>query len=172
MVDFDNDGDQDLYVSAGAGLGQGGTSIKRDFLYINDGTGSFTDMNDVHAELNQDARGRMGVWFDYDGDGDLDLFQKNFEVIEVNNRVYLNDGDQTFTEISSTSGLAPFVDMEQGSILLLADFNGDGLADLFVSGMGSDFERQRADAASRWFVRGYERDRLGDQRFQPGYGSG
>ena len=66
-ADFDNDGDQDLFV---AGVG-------RNQLFRNDGTGRFTDVAEA-AGVAGAVWSVAGVWLDYDRDGRLDLFVVNY----------------------------------------------------------------------------------------------
>ena len=70
-ADFDNDGDQDLIQLIGAMAGQG---CGPNQLYVNDG-GHLADRAVDWGIDYQYSRGRAPVWFDYDGDGRLDLYQ-------------------------------------------------------------------------------------------------
>jgi hypothetical protein len=91
-ADYDDDGDQDLYVTV-----NGAENI----LYKNLGNGAFVD---VAPALNLDDGGAgMGVaWADVDGDLDLDLFLAN----DVSsNRLYLNEGG-IFDEAAGDAGLS------------------------------------------------------------------
>src|SRR6266480_2509730 len=75
--DFDNDGFPDLFV------GNGGT---KNFLYHNNGDGTFTKLTDAAPALNS---GFGGSWADFDNDGWLDLFVANRSA----NYLYRNNGD-------------------------------------------------------------------------------
>ena len=66
--DYDNDGDQDLYV----------IGYLRSLLYRNNGDGTFTDVTARAAVGNQGKWGSSGAWFDYDNDGLLDLIVVNY----------------------------------------------------------------------------------------------
>lgn len=70
-ADFDNDGDQDLIQLIGAMAGRG---CGPNQLYVNDG-GRLADRAVDWGIDYPYSRGRMPVWFDYDGDGRLDLYQ-------------------------------------------------------------------------------------------------
>ena len=76
--DFDLDGDLDLYVA---------NDLSANFLYRNNGNGTFTDLSD--KSWAADFRGSMGLATgDYDGDGDLDLFMSHW--IDQENALYRN----------------------------------------------------------------------------------
>ena len=124
--DLDDDGAIDLYIA------NDGT---RNFLYHNDGDGSFTDIA-LRAGAAYNAAGQaeagMGVDAgDFDNDGDLDLFATHFS--HESNTLYRNDGANTFADISEEAGLAqpslPFLGF--GTFFFDADNDGD--LDLFVA---------------------------------------
>ncbi|MEM7371952.1 MAG: FG-GAP-like repeat-containing protein [Bacteroidota bacterium] len=86
--DYDNDGDQDVYVPNTAGV---------NFFYQNDGNGRFSRI-ESGPELGPVLNSSGACWGDYDNDGDLDLFVANAS--GANNGLYRNNGDGTFTAIS------------------------------------------------------------------------
>ena len=118
VADYDNDGDQDLFVA----------NIGRSTLYRNRGDGGFDDVTAV-AGLEREGFGSSAAWLDYDRDGHLDLFVVRYlEYIprlarpctERGNRVYChprlfngqgdllyrNRGDGTFEDVSERSGIS------------------------------------------------------------------
>lgn len=117
FFDSDNDGDQDLYLTHDAN--------QPNYMFINDGTGHFTE----HAEeLGLDNAGQgMGVdVIDFNHDGWLDIYiTNNFD----GNTLYLNHGDGSFLEISQESGTD---DDGMGWGVAWTDFNLDGRSDLYV----------------------------------------
>lgn len=78
LGDYDNDGNLDLYIAEGA-KGKTGGTLKRDLLFHGNGDGTFIYVSDVAGIVTSGDRGREGYWVDYDNDGKLDLFVKNFK---------------------------------------------------------------------------------------------
>ncbi|WP_299548766.1 VCBS repeat-containing protein [Seonamhaeicola sp.] len=72
FFDADNDGDQDLYVVHGSYEFFGYPNALQDILYLNDGTGVFTKSEDALPTIK--SAGAKVAPFDYDNDGDIDLF--------------------------------------------------------------------------------------------------
>ena len=115
--DYDNDGFPDLYL----------TNRGYNILWHNDGNGQFSNVTD---ETN--VAGCFGcyssnaVWWDYDLDGDLDLYVSNWV---GENYFYRNDGNNQFTDISAVTGLN---DRGLSFTSLPIDLNRDGRQDLYV----------------------------------------
>ena len=142
-ADYDNDGDQDLYVS----------NFGPNVLYRNNGDGTFTDAT-AEAGVGSGDRFGAGVAFlDVDKDGDLDLYAANYVVFSCDQHVpftirgvpsyrspqnyepepdilYRNNGDGTFTDVSVESGVAAHAGTGMG--MVAADYEGDGDTDVFV----------------------------------------
>ena len=120
-VDFDNDCDMDLFVS--------NEGNQPDDLYVNDGSGNFTV---APAPPSQSTRSTMSSsWGDIDNDGDLDLFVSNAAYFgEQNNQLFRNNGNGTFTEITS-GHLVTDGGCSYGSNF--GDYDNDGDLDLVVS---------------------------------------
>lgn len=129
--DYDRDGNLDVYIAEGAKSKLGGVT-KRDLLYRGLGDGSFEYVSDLAAIVTSTDRGRCGFWMDYDNDGTLDLFVKNYG---GSNRLYKNNGDSTFTERAADAGLADATQgVDSGSTCSFADYDNDGFVDVFFSG--------------------------------------
>ena len=134
--DLTGNGAQDLYFVNYRVNSGGGTA--KDFLLINDGTGHFTDEGEARmGELLHSAFGTAGQIHDMDGDGDLDIVKNTtlYSVAPWNSRgvlVLFNDGEGHF---SNWQNLVPNASPYMFEV---ADFNGDGLLDLYVVDDGSD----------------------------------
>jgi len=127
--DYNNDGLMDVLVLRGAWLGTEGRYPCS--LLRNNGDGTFTDVT-VEAGLLRFHPTQTAVWFDYNGDGWLDLFIGN-ESRDGDAHpceLFRNNGDGTFTECAAEHGL-DVVGFVKG--VASADFNNDGRPDLFVS---------------------------------------
>lgn len=132
--DFDRDGDQDLFVLRGSG------SV--DQLFLNDGTGHFTDIA-AAAGVAATHYGSGAAVADYDNDGDLDIYvttlgrdehaQAGKNVLYRNNLV--ETGSLTFTDVAVAAGVA-FSNEAQGDAFSSAfgDYDLDGDLDLVVAG--------------------------------------
>lgn len=126
LGDYDNDGDLDIIIAQGGG---NGTNPQPAHLLRNDGD-KFVHVSDS-AGISVGARGRSARWIDMDLDNDLDLLLINATGIlnndESKNKVFRNNGDGTFTLISS-----PGIDMAPGERLHVTDINSDGIDDLVL----------------------------------------
>ncbi len=133
VADLDEDGDPDVYLTAGADAGFG-DSLKR--LYRNDGLdvdGRLTFV-DVAAECGVTdllARGRSSSGMDVEGDGDVDIFVAKASRVASPNSLFLNDGAMHFTDGAASAGLADDFGCVGG---LWADYDGDGDPDLLIGG--------------------------------------
>lgn len=125
FLDFDNDGDLDLYLVNGAPMpGWSGTGRPANALYRNDGGVRFTD---VTAQSGTGDTGYgMGICAgDVNNDGFVDLYVANFGP----NVLYLNAGDGTFTDATARAGVG---DASWSSSCAFLDYDRDGDLDLFV----------------------------------------
>ncbi len=145
VADYDNDGDTDLYV----------TNYGRNVLYRNNGDGRFTVVTDTAgvagpSSLNGFVKWSTNAcWFDYDKDGQLDLYVCNYLAFDpaFNNFygpegfpgpsnylgqpsiLYRNKGDGTFEDVTVKAGL--FRKEGRGMGASAGDLNNDGWPDLF-----------------------------------------
>lgn len=144
--DYNNDGFMDLYVT-NYGVNQ---------LFRNNGGGAFTDVT-ADAGVGGGNRWHSSAgFFDYDNDGDLDLYVVNYLDYHLDSnpycglkkegyrlycdvrmfdgvadQLYRNDGDGTFTDVSSAAGIAN--PAGKGLGLTFGDFDQDGYTDIFVA---------------------------------------
>lgn len=124
--DYDNDGDLDLYVSNGGSLGQGDN-----VLFRNDRGAGFSDVT-IAAGVADGGNGTGVVFADFDRDGDQDLFiaKGGFSRLGEANRLFQNDGNGSFSDISMAAGL----DVSRSSYAaVVGDYDLDGQLDLYVS---------------------------------------
>jgi tetratricopeptide (TPR) repeat protein len=125
--DYNNDGYPDLFIT------RLGFYVGEAVLFRNNGDGTFTDVTQ-QAGLKIWGPAFTAAWVDYDCDGRLDLFVANnlgglFDR-KTPNRLFHNNGDGTFTEVTEAAGLStiwPTIGAAWG------DYNNDGYPDLFLS---------------------------------------
>jgi len=143
-ADYDNDGFPDLYI----------TGYPSSALFHNNGDGTFTNVTARAGISNAGKFAASAAWFDYDRDGRLDLFVANYVKFSFDgpqhcsyegeptycvqtaydgdvSRLYHNNGDGTFTDVTAQSGLAKLAGRALGIVAIDAD--GDGWPDLFVA---------------------------------------
>ena len=131
-ADFDNDGDLDILILRGGWMAEGGRFPNS--LLRNDG-GRFEDVT-KQAGLLSFHPTQNAVWFDYNGDGWLDLFIGNESSPEGPPHpceLYRNNRNGTFTDVSRVNRLN-VVAFVKGSTAI--DYNNDGRPDLFLSIQG------------------------------------
>jgi enediyne biosynthesis protein E4 len=144
--DFDNDGYPDIYM----------TGYRHSVLLHNNHDGTFTDVTSKAGVGDDGMWGTAAGWFDYDHDGLLDLLVTNYVAFDVDHpvhcgddrpgyraychpdsfhgspaRLYHNNGDGTFTDVTEKAGLTN----QDGKSLavVLADLNNDGWTDIFIA---------------------------------------
>ncbi len=132
-MDFDQDGDLDLYVS--------NWSNQTNWLYRNNGDGTFTNLAGL-VVTTENGYSRQAVWGDYDNDGDPDLFVVN----NGNNFLYKNNGDGTFARVL-TGDIAN--DVDNSLTASWGDMDNDGDLDLFVGNYqaGNAFYRNNGNGS-------------------------
>ena len=144
-ADYDGDGNIDLYI----------TNYGPNILYRNNGNGTFTDVSDK-AGVTAPGWSTCATWFDYDNDAKLDLFVSSFVFYDKSqnplctdptlqrryycvprlfkpqpSRLFHNNGDGTFQDVSRESGIAGSPGKSFGAVA--TDVNNDGLMDVFVA---------------------------------------
>ncbi len=123
-VDYDNDGDKDLFVANLEGSNK---------LYKNNGSFSFTDET-AAAGFSTSALYTIGCsWGDYNNDGYLDAFLCFRDPPEANpNKLFANNGDGTFTDVTASAGL----DNTDGHLSFCSsffDYDNDGWQDIYIA---------------------------------------
>ncbi len=124
-VDYDNDGDADMYLTKCRGGALPGDENRDNAMYTNNGDGTFTE-NGLDIGMRDNAQSWSTVFEDFDNDGDFDAFIVNHD---FQNRLMQNDGTGMFTDVIADSGINP-TDLgawENQS----GDFNNDGFVDIF-----------------------------------------
>lgn len=126
-VDYDNDGDLDLALSVNNG---------RYRLFNNDGNFNFTDVS-FDAGLYGVPERHYGLSFsDFDKDGDLDMYTCVYAFdagpvpYHTQNHLFRNEGDGTFTDITTEAGVGDGIRLSFQSVWF--DYDHDGWEDLFV----------------------------------------
>lgn len=141
LADIDGDGDPDLYFANVILFGGGSTA--RDRLLVNNQQGFYTD--ETQNRMPSPNTNTLDAdFFDADGDGDADIIAGDFGNLDNANgnytgdnltRILINDGSGFYSDQTSNflpEGFSPSVaDFE------IADFNGDGLADIYVANFRS-----------------------------------
>ena len=153
VVDINNDGWQDIYISVSM---NNDPNKRQNLLYINQGLdkNGIPHFKEMAAEygLNDTTHSTMAAFFDYDNDGDLDMFLVVNQILKTDNpsvyrpkitdgtypstsRLYRNDWDPklkhpVFHNVSNEAGIK----IEgYGHSVSIADFNKDGYKDIFVT---------------------------------------
>ena len=123
-VDYDNDGDQDLFLAKCRG---GSSTAKYNELHRNDGNGVFTNVS-VAANLYDPLQTWSAAWNDYDNDGLMDIVIGASSTTDGSHKVMKNNGDGTFLDITTGSGwdTNPTLSTEHVSY----DFDNDGFTDV------------------------------------------
>ena len=158
-ADFDGDGDVDLFMTH--------FSRETNTLYLNDGTGFFTDGTEG-AALGTPSWSftAFGTGFlDYDLDGWLDLLVVNGGVtfppgadreanpfpLDETNQLFHNDGGRSFREVTATAGPA-FAASDVSRAAILGDIDNDGDTDVVITNNNGPTRvlRSEADVAVAW----------------------
>lgn len=178
-IDYDNDGDLDLYACGYTGASQirpedifaspmpyhDANNGAPNVLLRNEGNWTFSDVTkSVGLDVNNMRFSLASAWEDFDNDGDPDLYVAN-DFGRKN--LYRNDKGH-FTDIAAAAGVE---DIGPGMSVAWGDANNDGLVDLYVSNMfssaGSRITRQRAfkPGAAAGDIQGFQRHARGNSLF-------
>jgi hypothetical protein len=133
VVDYDGDGNLDVYVDNGAFTQNG----EDNFLYRGNGDGTFTRILLGHL-VNDGEISLSSGWCDHDDDGDADLLVANggtFDYYGIRNLFFQNNGDGTFTRV--TEGVVA-TDVENSTGVSWGDYDNDGDFDLFIANWGRE----------------------------------
>lgn len=144
-ADYDNDGDQDFYIS----------NVSHMVLLENLGDGSFADSA---ADAGVDSVGTVGwgnLFFDYDNDGWQDIYLAVSDAMgagsEPRSPLYRNQQDGTFADMTSTSGVS-----EPGRTLgvAAADYNRDGRVDLLIGDFLAGYQlfENQSNTGNNWLA--------------------
>jgi hypothetical protein len=143
VIDINNDGWQDIYVCKSASLNN--SELRKNKLFINQKNNTFKEEAQKWG-LDDDGFSMQSYFFDYDKDGDLDMYLVNHRVDfkntlrlekigsqelnpQTSDHLFRNDGTK-FTDVTLTSGIA---NKAWGLSATIGDFNTDGWPDIYVA---------------------------------------
>jgi len=129
--DFDGDGWPDLYVASYGNASDNQGQVGRNRLYRNNGNGTFTEVAaqaGVAFTSSVASAGNGPSWGDYDLDGDLDLAVAAWSPVAQGNRLFRNDGDGRFTDVTGVA--LPIPAATWGFQTSFADLDGDRYPEL------------------------------------------
>ena len=130
--DFNRDGRMDLFILSG------GSGNRADYLFINNGNGTFTDRAELWG-LTAIHRGKSASVGDFDNDGWPDIYVTSAGPVGTpsagHHKLYRNNGGTSFTNVAASAGVA-FADPSAESAWtgVFGDYDLDGDLDLFVGG--------------------------------------
>ena len=140
VADFDNDGDMDWYTTNiydDDGIIEGNWGTTGNKLYVNNGTGIFTQEATEKGVQNTDW-GWGTSFSDFDNDGYLDIIatngwpNNNDQFVNDHTKLFLSQDAEYFTEVSEQIGM---LDSLQGRGLSVFDYDLDGDLDVFITNM-------------------------------------
>jgi hypothetical protein len=147
VCDINNDGLTDIYVCVSGLSGNRGNLLFVNQGINNDGIPVFTEEAEKYR-INDAGMSTQSTFFDYDNDGDLDLYVANYPITSFkatpyvykqmmrnvkwidSGHLYKNNGDTAFKDVTKESGLLAFGLTLSATV---SDFNQDGFKDLYLS---------------------------------------
>jgi len=172
FLDYDGDGDQDVFVLQGRMLGEGKTIedalappngplrarlYRNDLEHAQDGAQvlRFVDVTDASGIL-ADGYGMGVATGDIDNDGDVDIYVANFG----ENRMFRNNGDGTFEDVTRSSGTE---ERRWSVAATFLDYDRDGWLDLYVG----NYVAHRIASNKRCFAEAGYLDYCGPKAYDP-----
>lgn len=133
LGDYDNDGDLDIATTGCFEIAEGWET--RGFLFINNGDGTF-----VETDAWDDGWYCSLAWGDYDNDGDLDMAAGTYEppTGQIDNDLFINNGDGTFTQELGVFGSGS-TSSDRSYALAWGDYDNDGDLDVYVTHPSNDW---------------------------------
>lgn len=146
MADVNGDGLLDIYICRSAA---NDPEKRRNLLFINNGDLTFTESAAEYG-LDDPGYSTQATFFDFDRDGDLDMFLLNHSTQEyagfsringnfknrkdknIGNRLFVNNGDGSFSDVTDSSGITNNV-LGFGLAVTVFDADNDGWLDIYVS---------------------------------------
>ncbi|MCA9086371.1 MAG: CRTAC1 family protein [Planctomycetaceae bacterium] len=125
VLDVEGDGDQDVFLPGGGDISEHSVSGFPGALFVNDGTGNFTDRTSVAEAEASDLYSHGCATTDFDNDGFTDLLVTGFGAPQL----FHNQGDGTFLRAAPDAGIS---DQGWSTSAGWGDLNADGCPDLYL----------------------------------------
>ena len=153
-VDYDNDGDQDLFIAKCRG---GSGTAKFNELHRNNGNGTFSDVS-VAANMYDPVQTWSSAWGDFDNDGDMDALVGASSFTDGSHKYMRNNADGTFTD--TTIGTGWDTNTSANIEHIAYDFDNNGFVD--VMGGGNKIMYNQGNGTFVPFNHGFDVSAVGD----------
>uniref|UniRef100_UPI0037BEE089 FG-GAP-like repeat-containing protein n=2 Tax=Flavobacterium sp. TaxID=239 RepID=UPI0037BEE089 len=153
-VDYDNDGDQDLFIAKCRG---GAGTAKFNELHRNNGNGTFSDVS-VAANMYDPVQTWSSAWADFDNDGDMDALVGASSTSDGSHKYMKNNGNGTFTD--ATAGTGWDTNTSTSIEHIAYDFDNNGFVD--VMGGGNKIMYNQGNGTFVPFTHGFDVSAVGD----------